>query len=83
MVILIGCDRDKSRSLAERLRVSIAERPVRVGVASKEPEKQPEADALLRDADLARYSAKAAGRNRVSLSGSSSEGFGNVDSAEE
>jgi diguanylate cyclase len=76
VVLLDGADRTIAMATAERLRASIAERPVSydgralavtasVGVAVAD--RQADGDALLAAADAALYQAKQAGRNRVVL----------------
>lgn len=71
--MLSGADSPSARRVAERLRAALAAQPlltscgpvdvtISVGVATGDGT---EAEALLQQADLALYEAKAAGRNRI------------------
>jgi diguanylate cyclase (GGDEF)-like protein len=77
VVLCRGCDLDGAEALAERFRSSFEEpfllggRPIRlsasIGVATAPAGRpqNPRSTDLVRDADLAMYAAKAAGRNRI------------------
>jgi diguanylate cyclase (GGDEF)-like protein len=77
VVLCRGCDKDGAEALAERFQSSFEEpfllggRPIRlsasIGVATAPANRpdNPRSTDLVRDADLAMYAAKAAGRNRI------------------
>lgn len=78
MVILPGCDREKARGLAERLRMSFYQEPLQTregvfhitlscGVSVIERDSHERIDTFIRAADKALYRAKEQGRNRVEL----------------
>lgn len=79
LVILPECGPDEARHSAERIRLSIGSAPIRggeaevhltVSVGATVTSVQPDSEAaLLREADLALYQAKSAGRNRAVLYG--------------
>jgi diguanylate cyclase (GGDEF)-like protein len=82
-LILPDTRSDDAHTLAERLRVAIADRPIdtdagpltvtiSIGVAYLTAE-QTDVETLLANADAALYQAKRAGRNRVVLAGSADE----------
>jgi len=75
LVVLPGCNAEGGLAQAERLRLSMDAAPFRVaelelkvtcslGVASRPPDLAGTTDALILEADLALYAAKANGRNR-------------------
>jgi diguanylate cyclase (GGDEF)-like protein len=80
---LYPCSGPTARSVAERIRAGIAERPfvidlgagqqvpvtISLGVACSEDEPAATVDSLLARADKALYAAKRAGRNRIEMSG--------------
>jgi diguanylate cyclase (GGDEF)-like protein len=75
VVLCRDCDADGAETLAQRFRATfdrpfeVAGRIVRltvsIGIAGATPGQTPRSTDLVRDADLAMYAAKAAGRNRV------------------
>jgi two-component system cell cycle response regulator len=76
LAVLPGCDRDGARSQAERLRAAVATEPYPVGSETLRVScsvgltwlaagVRGSTDSLIREADLALYSAKESGRNRV------------------
>ena len=84
LILLPGCDAQDLAASAERIRSSISDRPIEtragpivitvsIGVVSTMPAAQPAPgyEALLCAADLALYSAKANGRNRVEIGSAS------------
>jgi diguanylate cyclase (GGDEF)-like protein len=86
-VLIVGAERDRAGHLAELLRASVETMNIEhraspassvvtisVGVATMVPEHDRDAATLLKAADEALYAAKAAGRNRVSVHGESTEG---------
>jgi diguanylate cyclase (GGDEF)-like protein len=86
-VLIAGIERDRAADLAELLRASVETMRIEhrsspastvvtisVGVATMIPDRDRDPAALLKSADEALYAAKAAGRNRVSVHGESTEG---------
>jgi diguanylate cyclase (GGDEF)-like protein len=76
LIVLPGCDGARARSQAERIREAVAAPQLSagslkltvtcsIGVASRLLPAEEDADALLREADLALYQAKDGGRNQV------------------
>ncbi len=78
LMVIPGCDAAGARAQAERIRDSFAEEPFRsrgesvrvtcsFGVSWRQIATSADADALVREADLALYVAKAKGRDRVQV----------------
>ena len=77
LIVLPGCDGAVAREQAERIRLSLSERPFlifdgkplrvtcSIGISCLSAPRRTEMDALIRDADLALYNAKNAGRDQV------------------
>jgi len=78
MMVLPGCEPSTACAQAERIRESVAASPIdtgseaiavtcSIGVSYRRRPSQSDSASLVREADLALYKAKAAGRNRVEL----------------